>query len=141
MRVFRFALMCVIALVMVGCEAMEDMENMGDKVDEEDMGEDTCPEPLPVKPTVPLKKRPIVPSSKLPRPRVASVTINAEGVLVVSIAEGVDIATVTITEHDTRMMITYVVDGDVFELNDISESAFDVAVEVNGEVDVYTVME
>lgn len=29
------------------------------------------PEPLPAKPTVPLKKRPIVPTSKLPRPRVA----------------------------------------------------------------------
>ena len=57
MRLFRFALMCVIALVMVGCEAgmVEDIFN---------------PEPLPVKPTVPLKKRPIVPTSKLPRPRV-----------------------------------------------------------------------
>ena len=60
MRVFKFALMCVIALVMVGCEAgmVEDIFN---------------PEPLPVKPTVPLKKRPIVPTSKLPRPRVAEV--------------------------------------------------------------------
>lgn len=129
MRVFKFALMCVIALVMVGCEAR--VMEPGD----------FSPEPLPVKPTVPLKKRPIVPTSKLPRPRVASVTINAEGGLVVSMAERVDIATVTITEHDTRTMITYVVDGDVFELNDISESAFDVAVEADGEVDVYTVME
>lgn len=129
MRVFKFALMCVIALVMVGCEARV-MESG-----------DISPEPLPVKPTVPLKKRPIVPTSKLPRPRVASVTINAEGGLVVSMAERVDIATVTITEHDTRKMITYVVDGDVFELNDISESAFDVVVEADGEVDVYTVME
>ena len=129
MRVFKFALMCVIALVMVGCEA-EVMEPG-----------DFSPEPLPVKPTVPLKKRPIVPTSKLPRPRVASVTKNAEGGLVGSIAEGVDSATVTITEHDTRTMITYVVDGDVFELNDISESLFDVAVEAHGEVDVYTVME
>ena len=32
---------------------------------------DFNPEPLPVRPTVPLKKRPIVPTSKLPRPRVA----------------------------------------------------------------------
>ena len=44
---------------MVGCEA-EVMEPG-----------DISPEPLPVKPTVPLKKRPIVPTSKLPRPRVA----------------------------------------------------------------------
>lgn len=60
MRVFKFALLCVIALVMVGCEASEVM-----------IPGDFTPEPLPVKPTVPLKKRPIVPTSKLPRPRVA----------------------------------------------------------------------
>ena len=59
MRVFKFALLCVIALVMVGCEAIEMAPG------------DFNPEPLPVKPTVPLKKRPIVPTSKLPRPRVA----------------------------------------------------------------------
>lgn len=129
MRVFKFALMCVIALVMVGCDA-EVMESG-----------DISPEPLPSKPTVPLKKRPIVPTSKLPRPRVASVTINAEGVLVVSIAESVDMAVVTITEHDTRNVMTYIVDGREFELSDISESAFDVAVEAYGEFDVYTVME
>lgn len=58
MRVFKFALLCVIALVMVGCDAIEMMPG------------DFNPEPLPVKPTVPLKKRPIVPTSKLPRPRV-----------------------------------------------------------------------
>ena len=33
-------------------------------------GDISRPDPLPVKPTVPLKKRPIVPTSKLPRPRV-----------------------------------------------------------------------
>lgn len=59
MRVFKFALICVIALVMVGCEA--DVMAPGD----------FNPQPLPVRPTVPLKKRPIVPTSKLPRPRVA----------------------------------------------------------------------
>ena len=58
MRVFKFALLCVIALVMVGCEAIEMAPG------------DFNPEPLPVRPTVPLKKRPIVPTSKLPRPRV-----------------------------------------------------------------------
>lgn len=51
-------LLCVIALVMVGCDASEMMPG------------DIRPDPLPVKPTVPLKKRPIVPTSKLPRPRV-----------------------------------------------------------------------
>ena len=58
MRVFKFVLLCVIALVMVGCEASIAP------------GDISRPDPLPVKPTVPLKKRPIVPTSKLPRPRV-----------------------------------------------------------------------
>ena len=58
MRVFKFALVCVIALVMVGCDASEMMPGYFN------------PDPLPAKPTVPLKKRPIVPTSKLPRPRV-----------------------------------------------------------------------
>ena len=46
---------------MVGCEAIEMAPG------------DFNPEPLPAKPTVPLKKRPIVPTSKLPRPRVVEV--------------------------------------------------------------------
>ena len=66
MRVFKFALLCVIALVMVGCA-----------VDSMAPG-DFNPEPLPAKPTVPLKKRPIVPTSKLPRPRVVEAYEAAE---------------------------------------------------------------
>ena len=58
-KIFRYALygaVAVAVLVLVGCEAMEPVEDI----------------PMtPTKPTVPLKKRPIVPTSKLPRPRVA----------------------------------------------------------------------
>ncbi len=129
MKVFRYVVCGVVAALSVGCASDMDIVN-GD-----------MKPPVQGKPTVPLKKRPIVPTSKLPRPRVASVAINAEGGLVVSVAEGVDMAVVTITEHDTGMVTTYVVDSEGFELNDISESAFDVAVEADGEVDVYTVME
>ena len=45
---------------MVGCEALMEPGDFN-------------PEPLPAKPTVPLKKRPIVPTSKLPRQRVDEV--------------------------------------------------------------------
>lgn len=129
MRFFKILLMVLLVALSVGCTA--DM----------DIADGDIKPPVQGKPTVPLKKRPIVPTSKLPRPRVASVAINAEGGLVVSVAESAGIAMVTITEHDTGMVTTYVVDSEVFELNDISESAFDVAVEADGEVDVYTVME
>ena len=60
-KIFRYALygvVAVAALVLVGCEApMEPSHDM--------------PNTPGIKPTVPLKKRPIVPTSKLPRPRVA----------------------------------------------------------------------
>lgn len=57
MILLRKILYCVVVLLAVGCESMFDMD-------------DTIM-PLPeVKPTVPLKRRPIVPTTKLPRPRV-----------------------------------------------------------------------
>lgn len=59
-KIFRYALygvVAVAALVLVGCEVMEPSHDM--------------PTVPGIKPTVPLKKRPIVPTSKLPRPRVA----------------------------------------------------------------------
>lgn len=60
-KIFRYALygvVAVAALVLVGCEVTLDPS--------QDM-----PNVPGIKPTVPLKKRPIVPTSKLPRPRVA----------------------------------------------------------------------
>ena len=134
MRVFKFALICVIALVMVGCEVAEVMSP-----DEINPGE-TSPDPLPVKPTVPLKKRPIVPTTKLPRPRVVDIYFLAERTMVVEMAEEQCVAAVTITEHDTNSVVVYVVDDEVFELDDIPVGTFDIAVEVDGEVETYTVM-
>lgn len=52
-KILRFLICAVVVLLAVGCE----VEIMG-------------PEAVPSKPTVPLKKRPIVPTTKLPRPRV-----------------------------------------------------------------------
>lgn len=60
-KIFRYALygvVAVAALVLVGCEVTLDPS--------QDM-----PNVPGIKPTVPLKKRPIVPTTKLPRPRVA----------------------------------------------------------------------
>ena len=55
MKILRYLLLCVVAVVLVGCEA----PTMDDPVID-----------FPgAKPTVPLKKRPIVPTTKLPRPR------------------------------------------------------------------------
>ena len=55
-KIFKLVIFVVIILVAAGCE----------------VGEINAPiTPNPGRPTVPLKRRPIVPSTKLPRPRVA----------------------------------------------------------------------
>lgn len=64
-KIFRFAICIVVALLMVGCEAGY-------------VGDLEVPDAKPGKPTVPLKKRPIVPTTKLPRPRVAEEYATAE---------------------------------------------------------------
>ena len=56
-KILKIAICLVVALVAVGCEVAFE-------------GDAVFPSPAPAKPTVPLKKRPIVPSTKLPRPRV-----------------------------------------------------------------------
>ena len=56
-KILKIAICLVVALVAVGCEVAFE-------------GDAVYPSPAPAKPTVPLKKRPIVPSTKLPRPRV-----------------------------------------------------------------------
>ena len=54
-KILRYALLGAVVVVLVGCEAAE---------------VDTPGDDFPgAKPTVPLKKRPIVPTTKLPRPR------------------------------------------------------------------------
>lgn len=135
MSVKRYIICSVAALALVGCS-----------VDYSNIEEPSIPEPgdgeteVPPRPTVPLKKRPIVPPSKLPRPRFAEVLQSDEGGFVVKLHPEAAVATVTITECDGRVT-TYVIDNEVLELNDVSEYAFDIAVEVDGVVEVYTIME
>ena len=75
-KIFKFSIFVVIILVAVGCE----------------VGEITMPmEPNPGRPTVPLKRRPIVPSTKLPRPRVAEDAF-AEGAFATIDAEAYEAA-------------------------------------------------
>ena len=76
----------------------------------------------------------------MPRPRFAEVLQSDEGGFVVKLHPEAGIATVTITECDGRVT-TYVIDNEALELNDVSEYAFDIAVEVDGVVEVYTIME
>lgn len=56
-KIFKIAICLVVVLMALGCE-------------EDSFNGPTSPDLTPGRPTVPLKKRPIVPSTKLPRPRV-----------------------------------------------------------------------
>lgn len=62
MKILRYLLLCAVAVVLVGCEAP------------------TMDVPIidfpGAKPTVPLKKRPIVPTTKLPRPRAVEAELD-----------------------------------------------------------------
>ena len=134
MKIFRYIACGVAVLVMVGCSlneaALEPSQRPGEG--------DVTPG---LRPTVPLKKRPIVPSTKLPRPRCVGVSMNAEGGMVVTLCEDVGVATITVVEHEGAAASIYMVDSDVFVLSDIPESAFDIVVEVDGVVETYRVME
>ena len=60
-RIFKVAICIVVTLIAVGCEL------------EYGVSDNPLPNQPnePGRPTVPLKKRPIVPTTKLPRPRIA----------------------------------------------------------------------
>ena len=92
------------------------------------------------KPTVPLKKRPIVPTTKLPRPRIAEVVHIADGGVMVKLAAEVE-AMVMVTALDTCASEEYVIDGGELVLMDIPAGAVEIIVEVDGEREVYMIEE
>ena len=57
MKFLKYIIYCLVVLSAVACAYAEDLDGNPTQIDTN-------------KPTVPLKKRPIVPSTKLPRPRV-----------------------------------------------------------------------
>lgn len=82
-----------------------------------------------IKPTVPLKRRPIVPTTKLPRPRIIEhISWTAAGTLSVALKEDAT-AVVTIVERDGTLR-SYVADGRVVEVFDIPEEAFELQIDV-----------
>ena len=94
MKIFRYIACGVAVLVMVGCSSLDEATLEPSQRPGEG---DVTPG---LKPTVPLKKRPIVPSTKLPRPRCVGVSMNAEGGMVVTLGEDVGVATITVIEHE-----------------------------------------
>lgn len=121
----RYSIGCVVgaALLMTACESM----SIGAVPDPPK--DDTDGPGFGVKPTVPLKRRPIVPTTKLPRPRIIEhISWTAAGTLSVALKEDAT-AVVTIVERDGTLR-SYVADGRVVEVFDIPEEAFELQIDV-----------
>ena len=120
-----------VALLMTACESM-----IGEAIPngpEEDIG---APD-FGVKPTVPLKRRPIVPKNKLPRPNIIErINWTAAGTLAVTLAEDVP-AVVTIIERNGTTH-GYVSDARGVEITDIPDETFELQIDVANEC--YTVV-
>lgn len=155
MKLLKYIIYCFAFVLFVGCVVDESTIDgpavpepghgngdggAGDNGGSEDVGEDGDVV-FPSDPTVPMKKRPIVPSTKLPRPRCVEVYFLSQSSLMVRMAADAGVATLTITEHDGGKAVSYIVDSEFIELENIPECGFDIAVEVGGEVETYTVME
>lgn len=127
MDFLKYIIYCIVVLSAVACakEPMEDITNEGGAM----------------KPTVPLKKRPIVPTSKLPRPRIVDVVEGVDGSIMVALSAEVSAAMITVITLDESASECYVVDGNVFVLQDVPQDAFEVTVEVDGEVEAFRVVE
>lgn len=85
-----------------------------------------------IKPTVPLKRRPIVPTSKLPRPKIIErISWTEAGTLSVALTEDTP-AVVTIIERDGTLR-SYVSDAYGVEITDVPEEAFELQIDVADE--------
>lgn len=121
----------ITALVMWGCSAAD-----------ADLNLDTNkPQPLPGRPTVPIKRRPIVPSTKLPRPRVVvKLDWMDDRTIGVELAEPQPFAEVVVRDMWSGEVYTYIFDGQYVEVN-VPEGAAEIEVFVGDEHHVYTVEE
>lgn len=85
-----------------------------------------------IKPTVPLKRRPIVPTSKLPRPKIIErISWTEAGTLSVALTEDTP-AVITIVVRDGSLR-SYVVDARTVEITNVPEEEFEMQIDVADE--------
>ena len=127
-----FVLVCAamaVASLLWGCESFALDVNDGNQ----------NPDVPPGKPTVPIKRRPIVPTTKLPRPRIAiDVEWKTGDMIAIKLAEPVLSAEVIVTDVETGESVCIMFDGDSAEIAAIAQS-FTLAVNVDGEEHLFVV--
>lgn len=125
-KIIKYVLFAVVALGTVACESGMN-------------GGPTSPHPdvRPTKPTVPLKRRPIVPTSKLPRPRVADIYQSADGSVAITLSPDVESAVIEVTSLETGSVVRYIFTESVIRV-DVPVGNFEIAVETDSGVEIYT---
>lgn len=125
-KIIKYVLFAVVALGAVACESGMN-------------GGPTSPHPdvRPTKPTVPLKRRPIVPTSKLPRPRVADIYQSADGGVAITLSPDVESAMIEVTSLETGSVVRYIFTESVVWV-DVPVGNFEIAVETDSGVEIYT---
>lgn len=97
--------------------------------------------PEPSRPTVPIKRRPIVPSTKLPRPRlIAKVAWSQDNTLAVRLVEDVAVAEVIVRDRAEDREYAYIFEGDSIDVT-LPDHSVEVEVRVGDERYLYIVEE
>ncbi|MBR3827280.1 MAG: hypothetical protein IKJ38_06180 [Alistipes sp.] len=97
--------------------------------------------PEPSRPTVPIKRRPIVPSTKLPRPRlIAKVAWSQDNTLAVRLVEDVAVAEVIVRDRVEDKEYAYIFEGDSIDVT-LPDHSVEVEVRVGDERYLYIVEE
>ena len=124
-KIIKYVLFAVVALGAVACES--------GLVGPMDPSHDV----RPTKPTVPLKRRPIVPTSKLPRPRVADIYQSADDSVAITLLPDVESAVIEVISLETGSVVRYIFTESVVRV-DVPVGNFEIAVETDSGVEIYT---
>ena len=134
-QLYRVILFVGVALLTTACEVPFDLDALDpSNPPSSDIPSDGDPgnPGYGIKPTVPLKRRPIVPTNKLPRPKIIErISWTEAGTLSVALTEDTP-AVVTIIERDGTLR-SYVSDAYGVEITDIPDEAFELQIDVADE--------
>lgn len=143
----RYACYGIVAMMITGC-SVNDYKSTAPGLPTDpgnnDGGENEEPGDTPsnpgIKPTMPIKRRPIVPSQKLPRPRIVEIYLSDDSTLNITLASDAGIATITIVDHDNNTAQVYVTEDKHIEIENLPAGEFEVFVETHGEMESFLII-
>ena len=141
----RYACYGIVAMMITGCSVNDccspgapEPTIPGNNDEGEEPGD--IPSNPGIKPTIPIKRRPIVPSQKLPRPRIVEIYLSDDSTLNITLASDAGIATITIVDHDNNTAQVYVTEDKHIEIENLPAGEFEVLVETHGEMESFLII-